>query len=46
MFGDLNDRASQVRRTLESSKDTLAVLYPEKGTKPTVFYLPPKMKEE
>lgn len=39
MFGDLNDSASLVRRTLESSKDELAVLYPEKGTKPAVYYL-------
>jgi tetrathionate reductase subunit B len=38
-FGDVNAPDSLVRRTLENAKDVLAVLYPEKKTKPAVYYL-------
>jgi len=39
IFGDMNAPGSLIRRTLEHNKDALAVLYPEKGTKPSVYYL-------
>jgi Fe-S-cluster-containing hydrogenase components 1 len=39
VFGNLNDTESQVRRTLEAHQGRLAVLYPEKKTKPAVYYL-------
>ena len=35
----MNAPGSLIRRTLEHNKDALAVLYPEKGTKPSVYYL-------
>lgn len=38
MFGDLNAPDSLIRRTLDEHRDDIAVLYPEKGTSPRVFY--------
>jgi tetrathionate reductase subunit B len=39
IFGDLNDPKSLARRTLDQYKGQIAVLYPEKHTKPSVYYL-------
>lgn len=39
MFGDVNAPDSLIRRTLDEHRDEIAVLYPEKGTLPHVFYL-------
>jgi tetrathionate reductase subunit B len=39
LFGDLHAPESLVHRMLEQYKASLAVLYPEKKTKPAVYYL-------
>ncbi|WP_035040038.1 4Fe-4S dicluster domain-containing protein [Desulfovibrio sp. X2] len=39
IFGDLNDPQSLIHRTLAEHKAEVAVLYPEKKTKPSVYYL-------
>ena len=44
MVGDLDDPNSEVRKLIRERN--AFQLLPEKGTKPTVYYLPPKAKEE
>jgi Fe-S-cluster-containing dehydrogenase component len=39
VFGDLNDKDTEVYKTVHSSDTTLWVLRPERGTMPNVFYI-------
>lgn len=39
IFGDMEDAASPIRRVLDGYRKKVAVLYPEKNTKPAVYYI-------
>lgn len=39
VFGDLNDKASEISRRLDAAQGRVSVLKPEAATKPNVFYI-------